>query len=515
MSLSAALCLGLGVEVSQVSAAGPPSPPPTTSTAVPAMPPPPAPLANSLPVHTAQCSGAAAAGLATGAPLGFVASAVDAGLAVAFDGSCWAALGDLIGAGIGAAANAAIGAVAQWVTAGAANAATLLLTSLQHEAGAPNLSAPWFTSMYYGAGSGAPGALTVAAWLMVLVVTGSLLVSIIRGDLGGMVRLLALRLPVAILVSYLAIWLVTALLSLTDVAAGWMLQRGIASLDQWVGMLDMQSQGNSIGTDLLTVLACLGLLLATLLSYVELIARDAGIYIVTAFIPLIAVASLWPGAHSALKKGAETLFVLGAAKFVIVFVLVLGAGALTGASNLHDYSGLLDGLGIFLIAALAPAAIFRLVPVLEGAAVGALAGGAGGWAVGRASPLLHRGASGLRAGSHGVAAAAGAAVGGSGSSAALSARAASPSWTNGSGGGTAPGTGSQDPPALASGGIRNPGGGPPGNGGGPILAGTAGAPSARRAGGGGGAAPAPISAPVHLRLAGSNDPTAPAPEAAG
>ena len=88
------------------------------------------------------------------------------------------------------------------------------------------------------------------------------------------------------------------------------------------------------------------------------------------------MASLWPGAHNALKRGAETLFVLCVSKFVLVFVLVLGATALASSTDLKTFAPLLTGTLIFLIAALAPAAIFRLIPILEVSAVAGLAGGA-------------------------------------------------------------------------------------------------------------------------------------------
>jgi hypothetical protein len=273
----------------------------------------------------------------------------------------------------------AIQDVASWITTAAADGSAQLLSTLEQEAAHPTLNAPWFESVYFGggstpgqAGSRAPGSVVIAAWLMVLVVTGALMTGVIRGDLGGMLRLVAVRLPVAIFITYIAVSLVSALLALTDVASSWVLRGGIDSLQQWTAHL----QGGDIGHDFLTVVACLALIVATLLGYLELLARDAAIYIVTAFIPLVAVASLWPGAHNALKRGAETLFVLCVSKFVLVFVLVLGATALASSTDLRSFAPLLTGTLIFLIAALAPWAIFRLIPILEVSAVPGLAGGA-------------------------------------------------------------------------------------------------------------------------------------------
>ena len=53
---------------------------------------------------------------------------------------------------------------------------------------------------------------------MLLVVIASVMSGVIRGDIAGMVRLVCVRLPVAIFVTYIAIWLVTQLLALTNLA---------------------------------------------------------------------------------------------------------------------------------------------------------------------------------------------------------------------------------------------------------------------------------------------------------
>jgi hypothetical protein len=295
----------------------------------------------------------------------------------------------------------AIQDVASWITTAAASASAQLLGTLRNEAARPTLNTPWFTTVYFGrsggSGSRAPGAVVIAAWLMVAVVIGAVMSGVIRGDLSGMLRLLLLRLPVAVLVTYLATWMVSAVLALTDVASNWVLSGGIQSLQSWTNQL----QNGGLGHDFLTVVACLALIVATLLGYLELLARDAAIYIVTAFVPLIAVASLWPGAHNALKRGAETLFVLCVSKFVLVFVLVLGATALAQSTAIQSFAPLLTGTLIFLIAALAPAAIFRLIPILEVSAVAGLAGGAsrfGARAAARGHALLGTGLDQARAG---------------------------------------------------------------------------------------------------------------------
>jgi hypothetical protein len=274
----------------------------------------------------------------------------------------------------------AINAVANWITEGAAASTTYVMDLFAVDPANPDLTAPWFMGAYYGSGSasgrtGPPGSVVIAAWLMVLVVIASVMSGVIRGDIAGMIRLLFVRLPVAIFVTFIAIWLVSELLALTNLATSWEVVGGMHGLATW--SLDLTTA--NLGTDFLTVLASLVLIVATLLCYLELLARDAAVYIVAAFLPLIALASLWPGAHHALKRGAETLFVLCISKFVMAFVLVLGAEALAASMTTGNFGALVAAALIFLLAAIAPFAVFRLLPILEATAVAGMVGGASGF----------------------------------------------------------------------------------------------------------------------------------------
>jgi hypothetical protein len=274
----------------------------------------------------------------------------------------------------------AIDAVANWITQGAAASTTLVIGLFAADPANPDLTAPWFMGAYYGSGSasgrtGPPGSVVIAAWLMLLVVIASVMSGVIRGDIPGMIRLLFVRLPVAIFVTFIAIWLVSELLALTNLATSWEVVGGMHGLATW----SLQVSTANLGTDFLTVLASLVLIVATLLCYLELLARDAAVYIVAAFIPLIALASLWPGAHHVLKRGAETLFVLCISKFVMAFVLVLGGEALAASITTGNFGALVAAALIFLLAAIAPFAVFRLLPILEATAVAGLVGGASGF----------------------------------------------------------------------------------------------------------------------------------------
>jgi len=79
-----------------------------------------------------------------------------------------------------------------------------------------------------------------------------------------------------------------------------------------------------------------------------------------------------------LRKAGETVFALAISKFVIAFVLTIGAGMIT-AQTAHGVAPLIAGRIVLLLAAAAPFAVFRLLPGMEGAALGALAGTGTAW----------------------------------------------------------------------------------------------------------------------------------------
>ena len=362
----------------------------------------------------------------------------------------------------------AIDAVANWITQGAAASTTYVIGLFAADPANPDLTAPWFLGAYYGTGpasgsTGPPGSVVIAAWLMVLVVLASVMSGVIRGDIPGMIRLLVVRLPVAIFVTFIAIWLVSGLLDLTNLATSWEVGGGLHGLAAW--SLDVSTA--NLGTDFLTVLASLILIAATLVCYLELLARDAAVYIVAAFIPLIALASLWPGAHHALKRGAETLFVLCISKFVMAFVLVLGAEALASSMSTGNFGALVAAALIFLLAAIAPFAVFRLLPILEATAIAGMVGGASGFG-------KRAGAAAVRTGQRvGAAVASGGTSEAVGGGAALSkgsgGGAPTPGAAGGPGGSSGPdqlkiaGAGGQPEGGPGSGGARS--GAPPGVGG--------------------------------------------------
>jgi type IV secretion system protein TrbL len=110
---------------------------------------------------------------------------------------------------------------------------------------------------------------------------------------------------------------------------------------------------------------------AAFFVWLELLMRDAAVYVVALFLPLALAASIWPRWSGALRRTAELLLVVISSKFVIVSILSLAAGLL--ATNDGQVEHILAAAALMLLACFAPFVLFKLLPFAEGA-VGAAYG---------------------------------------------------------------------------------------------------------------------------------------------
>jgi len=108
---------------------------------------------------------------------------------------------------------------------------------------------------------------------------------------------------------------------------------------------------------------------AAFFVWIELLMRDAAVYVVALFMPMALAASIWPRWSGALRRTSELLFVVIASKFVIVSIISLAAGL--AANNSGQVEHILAAAALMLLACFAPFVLFRLVPFAEGAVAGA------------------------------------------------------------------------------------------------------------------------------------------------
>lgn len=296
------------------------------------------------------------------------------GIAAPWDGACWAGAFENA---VHFAGDSTATMVTRWVMSGAVETTDLLL----HEFGSgtttrPSFRTPWFQRVYYGSAphaagtfSGQPGALAIAELLAVPLVVLTIIAGVLRGDTGGTLKTVLVRLPLVVVLCFAFISVLQRAFDVIDALSGWVVGGTVTDFQTWTHTFDP----SNVGADFAVVVICTVIIITTLIAYIELFVRSALIYLVVAFVPIIAVSTLWQGSRTALKKTVEFLVIMTCSKLVMAFAFLVGAGALTGR-DAQNFAPLLVGAVIFAVIAFSPFALFALIPIVETAAAGTVAG---------------------------------------------------------------------------------------------------------------------------------------------
>lgn len=296
------------------------------------------------------------------------------GVAAPWDGACWAGVFQNVTRFAG---DTVATSVTRWVMSGAVEATDLLLNEFGSGTSTrPQFSTPWFQKVYFGnvahrgtAFAGQPGALAIAEMLAVPLLVMTIVAGVLRGDIGGAMKTVLVRLPLIVVLCFAFITVLQHVFDLVDGLSGWVVGGTVADFQAWTAKFDP----SNVGADFAVVVVSLVIIVTTLIAYIELFVRSAMIYLVVAFVPIISIATLWQGSRTALKKTVEFLAVMTCSKLVMAFAFMIGAGALT-AGDAQNFAPLLVGAVIFGVIAFAPFSLFALIPLVEVAAVGAVAG---------------------------------------------------------------------------------------------------------------------------------------------
>jgi hypothetical protein len=258
----------------------------------------------------------------------------------------------LAGAGLGLAA------VGAWVLGGAKAA----LRETEKEIGkttSPRLQTTWFSSRYWRVAG-------LSALLTLPFLFAAALQAMIRSDLSLLARAAFGYLPLALLAVSVAAPLIMLVLAASDEmctivssASGGADVGFLKTFGGFIGGLSVVD-----GSPFLAFL--LGALIAgaALAVALELLVREAAVYVVVLMLPLAFAAMVWPARRIWAVRAIETLVALILAKFAIVAVLALAGGAL-GAGGA---SGTFAGTALVMLAAFSPLVLFRLLPFAELAA---------------------------------------------------------------------------------------------------------------------------------------------------
>jgi hypothetical protein len=263
-------------------------------------------------------------------------------------------------AGAQAVGGAVMGGLAAWVGQGAA----WLVGQIGHQidrSTRPAVDSAWFKDRY----AGIRGlAIALSALFLLLAV----LQAVFRQDLAGLLRAVLIALPLSMLLMFAALALVQSGLVLTD----WMTATVLGTVDKDAGkafgdlaklLVPVAATPNPLPSFVLFLSAVVTALL-TLMVWLELVLREAAIYVAVAFLPLTFAAMVWERTAHWSRRLAEWLAALILAKFTIGCAFAVAVAALANArGGSGGLSAILAGSAILLVAAATPWALLSLIPI--------------------------------------------------------------------------------------------------------------------------------------------------------
>jgi hypothetical protein len=251
-----------------------------------------------------------------------------------------------------------IAAIVAWAVGGA-RFVLAETASLVGQTTSPELTASWFSSVYWRVAG-------VAALLTLPFLIAAAIQAVLRSDAALLARAVFGYLPLSFLATGIAAPLAMILLQVTDWMGSWVAaaagddgSRFLAVAGAALGAL-----GVAAGSPFVTFLIALLTTAGGLVLWLELLVREAAVYVVVLMLPLVFAAMVWPARRIWAVRAVEVLVALILAKFAIVSVLALAAAALThGGGDLIVRS--LAGLVLVALGAFAPWVLLRLLPLAE------------------------------------------------------------------------------------------------------------------------------------------------------
>lgn len=230
----------------------------------------------------------------------------------------------------------------------------------------------------------------IAAFMAALMLIFAVFESLGRGDAGMLGRVFFVNLPLAAIATTVAYVVVQLLIAVCDgMCVAISHSAGADSKEFFKGAVEALAKAGASGDAVarssiggpgaggavgdangaVAVPLFVGFIAAILAAFaaffvwIELLMRDAAIYVVALFMPLAIAASIWPRWLSALRRTCELLIVVIFSKFVIVAIVSLAASLL--AKNDGAVEHVLAAGAMLLLACFAPFVLFKLVPFAE------------------------------------------------------------------------------------------------------------------------------------------------------
>ena len=237
---------------------------------------------------------------------------------------------------------------------------------------APDLRAGWFRGTYWRVAG-------VALLLTLPFLFAAAIHALARSDLALLARAAFGWLPLGMIAVGIAAPVTMLLLAASDEMSAIV---SSAAGHAGISLLARVALGNGLaglsGNMFATFFVGLIAATAAIVLWIELLVREAAVYVIVLMLPLFFAAMVWPTRRVWAGRAVELLVALILSKFAIVAVLTLGGSALNHAS-FPGIGTLLAGTALLLMAGLCPWALMRLLPLheLAGSAAGGLSHAAG------------------------------------------------------------------------------------------------------------------------------------------
>jgi hypothetical protein len=280
--------------------------------------------------------------------------------------------GDVAGAVFDKAAGLSVGAITNWVADGASWLMGQLAGVIDRTT-TPKLEAEWFASHYR--------TMVALAGIIVLpLLLASILGAIVTQDAGRLIRTVFGHLPLAGIFAAAAVGLVSMGLAVTDGMTAWVSQGTGADAGAFLARSSsaLASLGGQDKALFAVFLGAVVMALGAVVVWIELIARQAAVYVAVLFLPISIAGIVWPATAHWFKRLVHILVAVILSKFVIAAILALAASGLAASPDEAGFGAVLAGGALLSLAALSPLGLLRLVPVLEASVVGSARGGGAG-----------------------------------------------------------------------------------------------------------------------------------------
>jgi hypothetical protein len=262
------------------------------------------------------------------------------------------------GGGSAATAGAGLAAAGLWAFVGA-KFALKETSKVLGESTSPRLGSTWFSASYWRMTA-------ISALLTLPFLCAAAVQALMRFDLAMLARAAFGYLPLAALAIAVAAPVTTLLLAGSDE-----MSRLVASATGTANAHLLRGAGLIAGFASLSRASAFftfvvsGLTIAGALAlWLELIIREAAVYVIVLMLPLAFAAMVWPARRVWAIRAVELLVALILSKFAIVAVLTLGGAALNRIGHV-GIGAAIAGIALLMLAAFAPWALLRLLPLSE------------------------------------------------------------------------------------------------------------------------------------------------------